>query len=410
MADDERLRTAFEGLILPAAPQSLHARLARTAANPPARSRAWPRASLVLAPALLVLVLAALALSTGGLSPQQSRPPSAGALTHFDEQGLSFDYPATWREFHYQMDSSFSHLIAYLATVDVPVPCQTILRSDSTEIDCADRYSLAPDTLAVAITSNGQPGFRISNHPDGVLPLTIGGLPAYLTVTKPSGDTLSLVWTLSRPDGPSDNYYQIAATVRGPTADTLRAQLEALIASVEYDPPVTASLPAPSASPTGLASSDLLPNPGGTCSASQLVLGKATWGYGAGTLGTTAVYGTLPLGNTGGACVMALPAVIGVAAATGPFHAVAVRNTGIATAWGSDSGASVPIMLGASWWIGVQPDNGTPLPVPPCNDPIYDVSRVEIPLATGTIAVDLPIVWHEVCSSPASVSIAFETK
>jgi hypothetical protein len=410
MADEERrLRTAFEGLILPAAPQSLHARLARTAANPPARSRVWPRASLVLAPALLVLILAALALSTGGLSPQQSRPPSAGALAHFDEGGLAFDYPATWREFHYAVDSSFSHVIAYLATVDVPVPCQTILRSDSTEIDCADRYSLAPDTLVVAVTSNGQPGFRISNHPDGVLPLTIGGLPGYLTVTKPSGDTLSLVWTLSRPDS-VDNYYQIAATVRGPTADTLRAQLEALIASLQYDPPVTASLPAPATSPTELASSDPLPNPGGTCSASQIVVGSPTWGYGFGTLGTTAVYGTLPLRNIGGACVMQLPAVIGVAAATGPFHAVAVRNTGIATAWSSGSGESVPIMLGASWWIGGQSDNGTPLPAPPCNYPIYDVSRVEIPLATGTIAFDLPIVWHEVCSSPASVSITFETK
>jgi hypothetical protein len=168
--------------------------------------------------------------------------------------------------------------------------------------------------------------------------------------------------------------------------------------------------PSPSASPTDLASSDPLPNPGGTCSASQIVLGTPTWGYGYGTLGTTAVYGTLPLRNIGGACVMALPAVIGVATATGPFHAVAVRNTGIATAWGSGSGESVPIMLGASWWIGVKPDNGTPLPAPPCNDPIFDVSRVEIPLATGAIAVDLPIVWHEVCSSPASVSIAFVTK
>jgi hypothetical protein len=407
MADEDRLRTAFEGLILPAAPQSLHARLARTAANPPARSRVWPRASLVLAPALLVLVLAALTLSTGGLSPQQSRPPSAGALAHFDEGGLAFDYPATWREFHYAVDSSFSHVIAYLGTVDVPVPCQTILRSDSTEIDCADRYSLAPDTLVVAITANGSPGFSISNHPDGVLPLTIGGLPAYLAVTKPSEGILSLVWTLSRPDGPPDNYFQIAATVRGPNSETLRAQLDALIGSVQYDPPAAPTSAAPSASATELASSDPLPNPGGTCSASQFVLGTPTWGYGYGTIGTTVVFGTLPLRNVGGDCVMRLPTVIGVAIATGPFHAVAVRNTfGTASSWGSGSGQSLPIAIQATWPVGGQ----TPFSAPPCNDSIYDVTRVEIPLATGTIAFDLPIIWHEVCSSPASVSITFETK
>lgn len=407
MTDEERrLRTAFEGLRLPAAPQSLQARLARTAADPPARSRVWPRSSLVLAPALLVLVLAALALSTGGLSPQQSPPPSAGALAHFDEGGLAFDYPATWREFHYEVDSSFSHVIAYLATVDVPLPCQTILRSDSTEIDCADRYTLTPDTLVVAITTNGRPGFSIANHPDGVLPLTVGGLPAYLAVTKPSEGILSLVWTLSRPDGPSDNYYQIAATVRGPNSDTLRAQLEALIASLQYDPPVTATLPAPSVTPTELASSDPLPNPGGTCSASQLVPGTQTWGYGYGTIGTTVVFGTVPLRNVGADCVMALPTVIGVAAASGPFHAVAVRNTSPVTSWGSGSGQSLPIMLSASWPVGGQPS----VSAPPCTDPIDDVSRIEIPLATGAIELDLPIVLHEVCTSPASVSMTFETK
>jgi hypothetical protein len=168
--------------------------------------------------------------------------------------------------------------------------------------------------------------------------------------------------------------------------------------------------PSPSASPTKLTSSDPLPNPGGTCSASQLVLSTPTWGYGYGTLGTTAVYGTLPLRNVGGDCVMALPAVIGVANANGPLHAVVVHNTSIVTSWSSGAGDNVPMMLSASWWVGVQPDKATPFPAPPCTDPIFDVSRVEIPLATGSLAFDLPIIWHEVCTSPASVSITFVTK
>jgi hypothetical protein len=152
--------------------------LAGIAARPiRVQRRPWRSLSVLVPAALLVLVLIALAVSTGGLRPQPSQPSSSGALAHFDAEGLAFDYPATWREFHYQVDSSFSHVIAYLATVDVPVPCQTILHSASTEIDCADRYSLAPDSLVVSITANGWPGFSISNLPAGALPLTVGGRP-----------------------------------------------------------------------------------------------------------------------------------------------------------------------------------------------------------------------------------------
>jgi hypothetical protein len=67
-------------------------------------------------------------------------------------------------------------------------------------------------------------------------------------------------------------------------------------------------------------------------------------------------------------------------------------------------------MFVARWWTGVRPDIGTPWPAPPCNDPIDDIARLEIPLASGTIEVDLPFAWRQVCSSPASVSISLETK
>jgi hypothetical protein len=38
-----------------------------------------------------------------------------------------------------------------------------------------------------------------------------------------------------------------------------------------------------------------------------------------------------------------------------------------------------------------------------------EVTRAEIPLASGTLQVDLGTVWLEVCSAPASVSIAVKT-
>jgi BNR/Asp-box repeat len=154
-----------------------------------------------------------------------------------------------------------------------------------------------------------------------------------------------------------------------------------------------------------------LPSAGGTCSASQFVLGTPTYAYGFGTLGTTVVFVTQPLRNAGGSCVLDLPEMIGVAAATGPFHSVPVSKAGTATAWASGSGQSLPIVIGASWWVGVRDENGNPVgSAPPCSDQIFDVTRVELPFAFGSTLIDLPTTWHEVCSSPASVSVTFQTK
>lgn len=186
--------------------------------------------------------------------------------------------------------------------------------------------------------------------------------------------------------------------------------------------PSPASLPTSSPSltaaatptPSVPASRVPLPSAGGTCSASQIVVGKATYGYGYGALGTTVVFVTLPLRNVGGDCVLHLPAVIGVASATGPFEAVSALDAGTESATGVNSpaesarirsGRSLSIVLGDWWRIDTLTDNGTPVPAPPCLNPISDVTRVEFPLATGSLQVDLPTVLRQVCSSPASMSL-----
>ena len=177
-------------------------------------------------------------------------------------------------------------------------------------------------------------------------------------------------------------------------------------AAVEAPEALLALGPTPTALPAGS-----LPNPGGTCSASEFALGTPTYSYGYGTLGSTVVFVTVPLRNTGPSCLLELPGTIGVAAAGGPFSAVSVTNIGIAPAWSSESGQSLPLVLGASWWAGLRDANGNPVgSAPPCVDPILDVTRLELPFAVGSAVVDLPTTWREVCSSPASVSITLETK
>jgi hypothetical protein len=172
--------------------------------------------------------------------------------------------------------------------------------------------------------------------------------------------------------------------------------------------PSTTSSAALVPSPTENASSSLLPSAGGTCSASQFVLGEPTSGPGYGALGTSVVFVTQPIRNGGGDCVLELPSAIGVASSDGPFQAVPVRNVDTPTSWKVKTGQSKSIVLGATWWTGVLDENGKPLfTAPPCRDPVQNVTRVEFPLAAGTIEIDLPTPWRwrEVCSSPASVTV-----
>src|SRR5665811_1115674 len=174
MTDDPRLRQAFRTLPLPTAPGSLVARLDEVTRRPVPARRGWRRPLGILVPVAATLLIAFVVTFSGG-----GRLQPVGGLTHFDEQGVAFDYPAAWRVFHYQEFSSFSNLVAYLATVDVPEPCITTQNSVGSQTDCADRYVLTPDSIVVAVSSNGMPGFSILNVPAGATPLVIDGLPAY---------------------------------------------------------------------------------------------------------------------------------------------------------------------------------------------------------------------------------------
>jgi len=184
---------------------------------------------------------------------------------------------------------------------------------------------------------------------------------------------------------------------------------------------VIAPSPTPTAAPTATGSPAPLPSPGGTCSAGQFVLGTATNGYTFGAAYWRHTYLDQRLRNAGGACVLNVPAMIGVASATGPFQAVRVNNVGYKVCGNSAchyvsppsykirSGQSLTIGFDTSWWVGANDANGMPLyTAPPCPGAVKDVTRVEFPLASGAVMIDLGTVWREVCASPVSVSITVE--
>jgi hypothetical protein len=179
---------------------------------------------------------------TATLTPGPAAPDAgAGGFSTFHAGGLVFSYPAAWRVFHHEMTSSFARSIADLATVDVPEPCLTTQDAVGTSTSCADRFHLEPDTLVVHVTAGGFPGFDILHRPADAKAVDVDGLPGYLQ-TGPSdqpmlGADRSWTWTLPSP-GTVDNSYQVRAVVRGPDLDLMTSQLQSLIASVRYDPPV----------------------------------------------------------------------------------------------------------------------------------------------------------------------------
>jgi hypothetical protein len=258
---------------------------------------------------------------------------------------------------------------------------------------------LTPETTAFGLDSVGRAPGVSSANPGltwlfGHQPADARGVTLVLDdgtdVTASSSGGWFLAWW------PSD---QTVASMSVLDAHGSRATVMAPEALLDLGPAPT-DLPAAS-----------LPNPGGTCSASQIELGTATYSYGFGTLSSTVVFVTVPLRNAGPNCLLDLPATVGVAGASGPFHAVSATRTGTVTAWASESGQTLPLVLGASWWVGFRDANGNAVgSAPPCLDPILDVTRLELPFASGSAVIDLPTTWHEVCSFPASVSITLETK
>ena len=125
-----------------------------------------------------------------------------------------------------------------------------------------------------------------------------------------------------------------------------------------------------------------------------------------------------PLRNAGGDCVLAVPKLIGLAAATGPFVEISLSNAGqdvcvnsacryvYPTSFKIRSGQSVRIQLRA-WWPWFYGASATP-PPPLCAHPIDDVTRAEFPLASGVIEFRWDIVFHHVCSSAGTVGITVE--
>jgi len=193
----------------------------------------------------------------------------------------------------------------------------------------------------------------------------------------------------------------LGTTPGAPTSSAIAGSGSASVAPSTAVPTVE---PDPTDLPTGEPSHSPFPAAGGSCTAAQFTLGASEYFYGYGSVGSTVVFVSQQLRNDGGDCVLALPGGVGVATASSPFEYVTVVMSGDRTSESVAAGQQVSIMLQATWHL---PDADGSSPVP-CTHSVRDVARVEFPLATGTLTMDLGTIWHEVCDSPASVGVRFK--
>jgi hypothetical protein len=222
---------------------------------------------LVLALALVPLALNMRSNGGPGAAGSPGSGPSAAPdqLAHFDREGLAFDYPATWKDSVSGLNMHYVTILEYLGTGSGLATCQAITPGPNDNFisgtECGSNVNVGPGQVMVTLSKQDGPpmGGPIdpsdpSHLPSGGKYVTVGGLPAVFggdaagsgasgSSGAGSSATETLGWTLSVPEQINSRLI-ISAQFQGPGADQLRAQVEALVASIRYDPPVPVLNPA----------------------------------------------------------------------------------------------------------------------------------------------------------------------
>ena len=194
----------------------------------------------MLARLILILVIAVTvsACFTEPSSPTV-RPtlPTAGPVSTFSDDIMSFEYPSTWNAAKLEYFSSMSRLIVYLSTSPLSEPCE----SEGNAVTCGMPVDqLEPDGVLVSWFLYELPGPAPSPIPNpSAVAVEIGGRPATVTQEVPSspcadiGGEQELYARIDVPNAPG-NYVEMDACVRGPNFELTGAVIAAMLVSVEW--------------------------------------------------------------------------------------------------------------------------------------------------------------------------------
>lgn len=192
------------------------------------------------------IALAAWSVGSGGRN----------GFRHFADGDLSFDYPASWREWPAQMQGTMGSSIAILGTLPPDSSCG----ATDIDINCYYQQALAPGQISVRVGTGASPFRTLLVDPEPAPGMTwqrleVSGLPAIRTIRHIVGsyyqEDEQLTLDVAFPTA-LDNWFDIEAIYRGPGGEGARAAIDALFDSVRIGPD---PLPTrdPSAGPTVLA-------------------------------------------------------------------------------------------------------------------------------------------------------------
>jgi hypothetical protein len=158
----------------------------------------------------------------------------------WQHEGIAFEHPAnwTWLPFKNEVHAKGATVLGYLATT--PIDLHAICPGSKKHPKCdVDSYELQPGTLAVTITTgHGLSADVWQDEPAAdATALTAGGMPALLREGSDADKDVLLSWSIARP-GATGGWYQLDAELRGPGDAAMRQQLDALVASIAFEPAV----------------------------------------------------------------------------------------------------------------------------------------------------------------------------
>jgi hypothetical protein len=194
-----------------------------------------------------VAIVAAVFLIAGGLIALPRLTSFGGfggsAVLTYHADGLQFDYPASWRLT--PSTKSFgltTRIVAFVGTGEGAAPCDPP-SIDGSRLCSIFTPSLAPDQIVLEIavddTTPWQPTEWL-NPPDTAWNIVVGGLPATtgrsVVVAHKVGADVVTCWVLTSAQD-ENRHYVLTAAMRGPNIAPLKAQMDALLASVTFDPP-----------------------------------------------------------------------------------------------------------------------------------------------------------------------------
>lgn len=169
---------------------------------------------------------------------------------HFhDEAGIAFDHPAGWSVHDASSAFGGGSVIAILGTLPVEPRCG----SAHVDINCYYERSLDPGTISVVLGTGSFGGSTIfDERAPGQLEIgrrervDVDGLPGFVHRYGPGGyyeQDEGVGWEIAFPASVL-NAFGIEARMRGPGLETMRAELERMVASIRLDapgPPVSAA-------------------------------------------------------------------------------------------------------------------------------------------------------------------------